>query len=326
MDSTSTNPVQPLRERATCLEAAISVSLAEPTRKAVHELRSETRRIEAQLDLLRDVSGLPSYREQADALRRRLRKLRRLAGDVRDCDVQCKLLKKDDPSAAHREAEDDLQKQKDKLTKVLKQDREDAEDKLARYLRRQQPKLARSLEEVLEALKPSGDERVEVRLLLEIIERGVARSMRFRRLDEERLHDVRKAAKLARYQCEMLPGDEAAAMAKRLEDLQDEGGAWHDYLVLAERASSELGEDHSLPQMLERRREQHLNRYLKKLEALREDIGPKVEGSRIRPKLIGGAQSKKTRNKSAQAGKRPPQRETEPGAFGSHVAARKMSA
>jgi CHAD domain-containing protein len=89
-------PVEELRKQAGRLEAALSVGVATPTTKAVHELRSSTRRVEAQLELLATVKGLPPYRPAARKVSRRLEKLRRVAGRVRDCDVQDKLLKDED--------------------------------------------------------------------------------------------------------------------------------------------------------------------------------------------------------------------------------------
>ena len=273
---TATNPIRSLRQQATRLEAAITVSLASPTRKAVHELRSETRRIEAQLDLLRMMRSLPPYRAAAEKLERRLRKLRRLAGKVRDCDVQRKLLKKtgelDSQNEARSESQDELQKDKDKLRKILRRRRRRAESRLLHSLERQRTKLARDLEAVLEAVKAHEDTAVEADHLLKPIERRIARSsgiQGFHQADEKTLHNLRKAAKHARYQCEAIPGERAAVLASQLEEMQDAGGEWHDLLMLAEHGAKELGADHPLSRVLERSRDEHLNLYLEKLEGFR---------------------------------------------------------
>src|ERR1700744_501206 len=110
-------PIQTLQQLVTSLEAALSVNLADPDRKAVHELRSETRRIEAQLELLHMVRGLPPYKTEAESLLRRLARLRRLAGKVRDCDVQRKLLgaRRDDGTVGDdAEATAELRKDSDR--------------------------------------------------------------------------------------------------------------------------------------------------------------------------------------------------------------------
>lgn len=265
----ATNPIRTLRQQATRLEAAIAVSAASPTRNAVHDLRSETRRIEALLELLRMMRGLPPYRTAAEKLRRRLEKLRRVAGEVRDCDVQRKLLKKPAQLDAQNEAPDELRDDKDKLRKILRRRRHRAERKLQHSLGRQGTKLARDLEAVLDAVKAHEDMDVQAEDLLKPIERRLTRISGFRQADEKRLHNLRKAAKQARYQCEALPGAHAAALAQQLEQLQDAGGTWHDLLILAEHAAEELGADHPLARVLERSRDEHLDRYLERLEAFR---------------------------------------------------------
>ena len=78
--SPAATPVEQLREQAKRLEAALSVGVATPTTKAVHELRSSTRRVEAQLELLATIKGLPPYKPAAQKVLRRLEKLRRIAG------------------------------------------------------------------------------------------------------------------------------------------------------------------------------------------------------------------------------------------------------
>lgn len=302
METASINPIPTLRRRATCLEAAISVALGEPDRKAIHELRSETRRIEAELDLLNHVLGLS--KDRAAELRRRLRKLRRVAGEARDCDVQRKLLKKHAGSSTDDANKDQLESDIRGLRKSLKKDRKRATVRLQRLLRRQQPKLTRDLEDVLGALNPKESEPLPADPLLDGIERSVDRTLRFREMDERRLHGVRKAAKHARYQCETLPGARAAALAKQFEELQDAGGAWHDLLVLAARASEQLGADHDVARRLGCQRDQQLANYLHKLEGFR--LGRLAAYSAS----VGQRHGRKPQEATSASGKRPPQRET----------------
>jgi CHAD domain-containing protein len=294
MELTATNPIHALRQQSTCLEAAISRSLATPTRKAVHELRSETRRIEAQLDLLRRMHGLPPYRPAAEKLLRRLHKLRRRAGRVRDCDVQRKLLKAGDGELisqheSHQSLEE-LRPDIENLRKILGRHRRRAERKLLRSIEKQQAKLAGDLETVLSALKPAEAAQVPSHELLASIARKFGRSLLFHEAGEKKLHDLRKAAKHARYQCEALPGASAAAFAKQLETLQDAGGSWHDLLELTKRGASKLGTGHPLTLVLEHRRDEHLNRYLEKLESFRQSSAtgtssrkPRISSLRTKP-------------------------------------------
>jgi CHAD domain-containing protein len=246
------------------------VGVADPTPKAVHELRSSTRRVEAQLALLAMVPGLPSWRSAADKLRRRLDKLRRMAGKVRDRDVQEKLLKDHDQSLASApEAPTTLDKAENKLRKKIAKARQRGERKLLAAVERQLPKLARDTEAVLACLKPAAEQEVPVNQLLGTIESQVERMLQSHERGEDHLHDLRKAAKRARYQCEGLPGPQAAAMASRLEQLQDAGGSWHDLLDLAAVCHEELGPEHPLSRVLEHRRDEHLDDFLADLEDFR---------------------------------------------------------
>lgn len=264
-------PVGKLREQAKRLEAALSVGVATPTVKAVHELRSATRRVEAQIELLSMMQGLPSYQADADKVLRRLEKLRKQAGRVRDCDVHLKLL--EDKSREMRsmpETTPDLTKSKDKLQKRLAKYRARREKKLASTIKRQLPKLARDTEKLLKALKDAEDRQASVTEMLRLIDHKFDHNLQVHHSGEEHLHELRKAAKRARYQCEGLPGPQAASLARRLEELQDAGGSWHDLLDLATQCHQTLGADHPMSRLLEHLRDEHLDGYMKNLEDMRE--------------------------------------------------------
>ena len=264
------SPIEQLRDNAKRLEAALTVGVATPTTKAVHELRSATRRVEAQLDLLGMIHGLPTHKREADKLRRRLNLLRRKAGRVRDCDVQARLLKDEDHAISSAlEAPSDVKKTQNKLTKRIDKERKRQEKKLVAEVERQLPKLARDTEKLLKALKSEEDRTVPVTEILVSVERQMDRLLRSNEHGEEHLHDLRKEAKRARYQCEGTPGPQAAAMSKRLEELQDAGGSWHDLLDLATTCHQELGPEHPLSRVLEHIRDAHLDNYLANIEDFR---------------------------------------------------------
>lgn len=268
--SPAATPVEQLREQAKRLEAALSVGVATPTPKAVHELRSSTRRVEAQLGLLATVKGLPPFRPAAEKVHRRLEKLRRIAGKVRDCDVQTRFLKdKDHVISSAVEAPSDLTRTQNKLRRSIAKDRRRNQRKLVATVEQQLPRLARDTEALLAALKPAKESRVSVDDLLAAIEQRIERLLHSREQGEEHLHEIRKAAKRARYQCEAMPGPQAAAMARRLEDLQDAGGAWHDLLDLATVCHKRLGADHPFSRLLEHLRDERLDIYLANLEDFR---------------------------------------------------------
>src|ERR1035438_4787019 len=68
--------------------------------------------------------------------------------------------------------------------------------------------------------------------------------------DTAQLHELRKRAKLARYVAESAPTSAVAAqrLAGQFAILQQAGGEWHDWLVLAQVAAGELGSSAKLPQ------------------------------------------------------------------------------
>ncbi len=270
MPGTSATPVAQLRDNAKRLEAALTVGVANPTPKAVHELRSSTRRVEAQIDLLSMIPGLPSWKAPAGKVLRRLSTLRRKAGRVRDCDVQDKLLKDEEHALTTApEAPSDIGKARDKLRKRIAKSRQRSERKLLAEVDRQLPKLARDTEKLLAALKEAKDRDVSTGTLLAEIERRLEPVIVSRQRGEKHLHDLRKAAKRARYQCESIPGPEAAAMARRFESLQDAGGSWHDLLDLATTCHGEFGAEHPLSRVIEHLRDEHLDSYLANLEEFR---------------------------------------------------------
>jgi CHAD domain-containing protein len=167
------------------------------------------------------------------------------------------------------EAPSDLKSTQDKLRNRITKTRQRRERKLLASIEQQLPKLARDTEELLAAFKPANDLKVPVNDLLASIEHNMERMLRSRERGEDHLHDLRKAAKRARYQCESMPGPAAATLAKRLEDLQDAGGAWHDLLDLAITCHKEFGPEHPLSRVLEHLRDEHLDRYLANLEDFR---------------------------------------------------------
>lgn len=278
------SPIGQLREQAKRLEAALTVGVATPTTKAVHELRSATRRLEAQIDLLKIVHGLPAYKPEARKLLRRLDRLRRKAGRVRDCDVQARLLTDEAHEIASAiEAPADLEETRTTLTQRLEKERQRQEKRLIAEVERQLPKLARDTEKLLEVLKAEEARKVPVTDLLGPVSRQVDRLLRSRKHGEEHLHDLRKAAKRARYQCEGMPGAQAAAMAKRFEELQDAGGSWHDMLDLATTCHEEFGAEHPLSRVLEHLRDARLDRYLANIDDLRNGQADRASTKRKPP-------------------------------------------
>jgi CHAD domain-containing protein len=243
MASKTVHPVETLREHAKALEAAIAVALANPGKPAVHGVRTLVRRLEAQMELLQELAALPADSAEAEELRRRLRKLRRAAGVVRDLDVQRKTLKTH-PSLPKRAAAE--------LREELKEEREEKAEKLQRVLLKQLPRVAGALEQLLQSVgTANGLVLPDLRLvpLVERWSRSREESGPPEGLDDEQLHTRRKVAKSARYMVESAKGSPAAQRAAaRYEEEQEAGGHWHDWVDLEATSREYFGGKHPLTQ------------------------------------------------------------------------------
>jgi CHAD domain-containing protein len=257
----STHPVQTLRDTAIALEAAVLLCLAKPGKKAVHQLRTSTRRVEAQLELLSRVPRLPAREGHTRKLRRLLKDMRRAAGRVRDIDVQRELIKKeagssgDGTNRARRDRADrTLREETRTLRRELKRRREEEAEHLLRLLRRRRERLPLALQGLLDSLEPA--ERIALsESQLTALARGCYKGSLRRQPDAKgsqaaQLHGMRKRAKLARYIAESSPEEAVAAhrLAALFERVQQAGGEWHDWLLLEQVAAEELGDSAKLPQ------------------------------------------------------------------------------
>jgi CHAD domain-containing protein len=242
------------------LEAALTACLAKPAPKAVHRLRTSTRRIEGQLLLLKQLRGLPEHRRESEKLKKRLKKLRDMAGKVRDVDVQLKLIA---AQTTPRTAADARH-----LRSRLRGQREKEAEALVELLDRRAKKVSAALERLLDALKPVEDLEVSAGQLVELARDSFARKYR-PATTEPQLHALRKLAKLIRYIAEGAPDSaRARKIATAFEDVQQAGGEWHDWLQLAESAGGELAEDRPLVQVFKRERDKSVGIYRSKFTKL----------------------------------------------------------
>jgi hypothetical protein len=87
-------------------------------------------------------------------------------------------------------------------------------------------------------------------------------------------------------------------MAKRLEELQDAGGAWHDLLDLATLCHDELGAEQPLSRVLEHLRDERLDGFLANLEDFRDKhIHPQAATAKRKPpqRVVAIAEAKRKR-------------------------------
>jgi CHAD domain-containing protein len=265
--SNAAYPVRTLREMVTALEAAITLTVAEAKPKSVHKLRTTTRRLEAQLELLALVPNLPDHGKPATKAKKLLKGLRRQAGRVRDLDVQRKLTKGQPPR---------LEKEARHLRKMFKRQRKDEADDLLGALEKYQPKLTRALERLLDALGPAEDLTVPAPQLIQITLRWYRHNIPVTApQDADQLHAVRKSAKLARYMAESAsPAQESAKsnaiarLARTFESLQQSGGDWHDWLTLSQIAGREFGSSSQLTRSFTGQCEKSLAAYQRRLKSL----------------------------------------------------------
>jgi len=253
-------PIQALREQATALEAALAVCVANPRKKAVHNLRTSTRRIEAQLELLMQLRDLPPYRTEAAAFRRALKSIRKEAGQVRDLDVLQEILQGLRlPQPNHRQ----------KLLKALDKSRQKRADDLKQDLEQHIPKVAKAVEKLFASLKPAEELTLPLRQLLPLADTWYQRRTRgMKVVREDDLHTIRKMAKVARYIAETgLPAKQATTVAARYNRLQQSGGHWHDALLLAQEAKKKLGKKDPLTKLTSERAKTHHNSFVRLLNA-----------------------------------------------------------
>jgi CHAD domain-containing protein len=259
-------PIQSLRDHATEMEAAILMCMAEATPRVVHKLRTESRRIEAYLDLLGSMKDLPPYRAKAAKALRQLHKVRKAAGVVRDLDVQQRLIDDhlpEDSLAAREDA--------DALHQVRLKARKHAARDLQEVLAKRKRKIARRLEKLIMALEPAMELHIPPAKLLRLSKKefDATHALIIRNPTSEHLHGIRKAAKVARYQAELAGSEQAKVVAKRFKGLQEAGGHWHDWMDLAAQAREELGEGHPTTEHFEKVCEGHLGEFRKLVDRAR---------------------------------------------------------
>lgn len=239
---------------------------ARPAPETIHLLRTTVRRLETVFEQLAILPG----RNQKKVLKRLMR-LRRRAGRIRDLDVQMAALRTlkigsdgQRKEALLRDLARERSRREKRLVKAL--DRDTTEELLRRL-----PRAAEQLPLFPPKAAPDFD---PVQVALDEFAR-LARD--YVELDAANLHDFRKQCKRVRYLAEMA-GDDARtrAVVGRLKTAQDAIGAWHDWLVLAERAEKLFTGESPLTSALKNVRNARLH------DALRVAAGVKRELLKMR--------------------------------------------
>jgi len=232
------HPIKRFLEQSIPLKAAFASCYAKPSPGAVHRLRTNIRRIEAQLELLDLLQDLPTHHREFGKLRRELKQVRRSAGKVRDLDIQKELTMMHSASMTPTDAR--------QLRHWMKRHRDNETAALHNMLRRVRAKVYLTLDCLCETLHPLEHISLPATQLVAL---AWAWFVRHRRPSDtiEHLHATRKAAKLARYMAETARDSATATkIAKRLEAIQRAGGLWHDWTQVVEIAVDKLGKRHPL--------------------------------------------------------------------------------
>jgi CHAD domain-containing protein len=245
---------------------AIVTCRADADGKAVHALRAGARRLEALLrKVMEDHRGAEGlHRESKDALKL-LGKIRKMAGEVRDLDVQRKLAEeiKEEMSArraaAVREA---VAEEYERLDGYLKRSRGRSADVLRDGLTKSELKVERALERIADEMKGlTADAPSPLVTAREWTRRS---GLQVGELNAANLHEYRKRTKAARYVAELQgTSPTARRLAARLRGIQDVIGQWHDWELLAELAEDVAGEDSLVVSALRKKRDAALRAALR---------------------------------------------------------------
>jgi len=231
-------PVLTFLRHSLLLKAKMAECLDEPKPKAVHQLRSSARRIEATLELLVATADLPSVPKKSKELRQSLRKIRRASGKVRDIDVHRSLL------VPYKTIADAAL-----MEKFLNTARKTKVRKLQRRIVEDQEDILRALDQLETAIASVADVNQSGGNLVQAAQSWLATAVRGLNLEhDDDLHSIRKACKTARYIAEIggQTSKAAAKLAARLNDVQQTTGAWHDCLLLLDKANAVLRNDSPL--------------------------------------------------------------------------------
>ena len=242
-------PMDRQRNQTLCrrLSRLLKQAADKPQPETVHQFRTTARRVEALLEAL-----APQPDRNQRKLLKRLSRLRRRAGKVRDADVQIALLRGLKTGRdSHR---------KERLVQVLADLRARREKKLVaeldkrtvREVRRRLQKAAEKLSLFQEPLSMAGElDRARPFDPVATALREFARVARAQgALREENLHAYRLETKHVRYVAEMAGEDPTARqIVAGLKRMQDAIGEWHDWLELTQRAQKALDPTPELPLM-----------------------------------------------------------------------------
>jgi CHAD domain-containing protein len=239
---------------ADAFNAAVTRAVEDADPEAVHRLRTGARRLQAMLEAtLREAGPAAQALERpARAWLRELKQVRRVAGPIRDLDVQRKLLEnwmgkqtpeQDTTPGSEASPVGAEMKQADVLVAWLKNERKHLAQGMQKQIRKRQQGLAEGQGALFTAITrvPLGRSMALRPADAVALEEFVRAADAMPLLHAENLHDFRKATKKARYVAEA-GADGDSGVARALKRVQDAIGEWHDWVCLGKEAQEALGQ------------------------------------------------------------------------------------
>lgn len=217
-----------VKEKKTDVLARVQASLAAvaqaATPKNVHFFRTSCRRLEACAEL-----GKGDAARRFRKLSKRLEKARRLAGRVRDVDVQVELLRGLQ-----------LERGRDERRRLLAELAEIRERAVRKLIRELDADTVRAISRRI-SKAASGEhaeqDRFPERAWEEAQQLWAALPQEFSHVEQKNLHLLRLATKNVRYTAEQaFPLPAARELAATMKQAQDAIGRWHDWMMLRKRA------------------------------------------------------------------------------------------
>jgi CHAD domain-containing protein len=248
--------------------AALEACRVRPRPKAVHRLRTSARRLEALLTIAKRRRRGGAFGRKVDKALKALKPVRKAAGPVRDMDVQMGLvdgLLKAKGAAAPLRERSVFRDEAKRLQAKLKGRRKDAAAQLVAAIRDEEDLELRRISSLQTEI--SGAKWTLLLKNARSVERHSAKGLEMG--DAVSLHEYRKSAKSARYLAEM-EGDSAAAarFAKRMKEVLDAIGGWHDWMLLTQLAKETVGKSSALVKEVKRERDSAWRRAVRAVERL----------------------------------------------------------
>ncbi len=243
------------------LAVALVECRADSSSRAVHSLRSSTRRVEAlSRKMLEEHPRALRLRGKLEEVLDELKKVRRAAGRVRDLDVQRLLIGEiaaDVRSVGSIGQRKELREDCEELDEVLRRRRKRVAGRLLEFLEDAEPRLERALDRIPRAI----DDLHGTSPLKTARELVLGSSLELNDTSTESLHGYRKRIKAARYLAEMQGSSPAARrLANQLKKILDAIGRWHDLMLLAQSAKALLGKQTILTGAIREERDRALQR------------------------------------------------------------------